>query len=135
SGRVVVAVWNVGVEVVDGRRNPDGRDAEAGEVGHLLLDAGEVAAPVETPVGLRRVVEAGGLRGVVVGRRAVEEAVGDDLVDDLALEVGRAYGGSERDERDEKRGEEDVHPGWAAHGETPSGCAPLSCVWGTVESG
>jgi hypothetical protein len=28
------------------------------------------------------------LRGVVVRRRAVEEAVGDYLIDDLALEVG-----------------------------------------------
>ena len=62
------------------------------------MDAGEIAAPVFAPVSFSRVVESGGLRRVVVGGRAVEEAVGDDLVDDLALEVRRAGGdGRERD--------------------------------------
>ena len=46
------AAVRVQVLVVHRRRDPDGRHAQALEVGHLGRDAGQVSAPVGVPVGL-----------------------------------------------------------------------------------
>ena len=51
SGRIAATVGNVCVEIIDGGRDPDGGHAETGEIRHLLLNTGEIAAPVSTPVG------------------------------------------------------------------------------------
>ncbi len=102
-GRIAVAVRHIQVHVVERRRDPDGGDAHPLEVRHLLLDAGQVPSPVELPVRVRAVEEAGALGGVVVARVAVEEAVGDDLVDDLLLEI---LGGDGEREREGYRGED-----------------------------
>src|SRR5438132_6150339 len=78
-----------GVQVVHGRRDPDGRDAQSCEVGKSLPDAFKITAPVSPPVLASWIVHACALRRVVIRGVAVEEAVGDDLVDDLPLEVRR----------------------------------------------
>src|ERR1041385_6557963 len=51
SGWIAAAVGNVCVEIIDRRRDPNGGHAETGEIRHLLLNAGQVAAPIKTPVG------------------------------------------------------------------------------------
>ena len=54
-----------------------------------LPDAFKITAPVSPPVLASWIVHACALRRVVIRGVAVEEAVGDDLVDDLPLEVRR----------------------------------------------
>ena len=66
--------------VFDDGRNPDRRRAERPDVIQLLLDATEVAAVDARAAG--GVVGAG---GIVVGSVAIEEAVGENLVDALRL--------------------------------------------------
>ncbi|MDP9007288.1 MAG: hypothetical protein M3N91_01020 [Pseudomonadota bacterium] len=51
------------------------------------MNARQVAAPIEAPVRFGGVKEAGTLRGVIIGGIAVDETIGDDLVDDLLFKV------------------------------------------------
>src|SRR5690348_6645668 len=97
-GRITAAVGNVGVEIIDGRRDPDGGHSESGEIRHLLLNARQIATPVSAPVRFGRVVKPGALRRVVVGAAPVEEWIGDDLIDDFALEVGSGRRADGREE-------------------------------------
>src|SRR5437868_6080627 len=53
--RIATAVGNINVQIIDWRRNPNGSNAHARQVGHLLLNALQIAAPVEPPVSFRRV--------------------------------------------------------------------------------
>src|ERR1035438_3171187 len=81
------AAVHILVFVIHRRRNPDRRHAHALDIRHLLLDPGEIAAPVGQPVRLRGIEQPPALRWIVVRRIAVEEPVGHDLVDDLLLEI------------------------------------------------
>src|SRR5215208_2268338 len=89
SSRIAAAIGYVDVEVVNGRRNPYGRNAHARKVRHLRLNAREVASPVSPPVRFSRIVHPRALRRVVVRAAAVEKTVCDDLIDGFALEVRR----------------------------------------------
>jgi hypothetical protein len=52
-----------------------------------LLNTGQIAAPVGTPVCFGRIVESGTLSRIVVVGAAVEETVSNDLIDDVALKI------------------------------------------------
>jgi len=75
------------VLIVDGWGDPDGGHTHAGYIRHLLLDTGEVASPVSFKVGLCRVEETPALRRVIIRGVSVDVAVGDDLVNDVALKI------------------------------------------------
>ena len=69
-------------------------------VRHFLLNPGQIATPIKSPVSLGRIEKAGALWRIVVAGIAVKKAVGDDLIDDLFFEVLRATkgGGEKQDE-------------------------------------
>ena len=91
--RVTVAVGDVGVQIVNRWRDPYRRDAHAGEVGHLLLNTLQVAAPVKSPICLRCVIQSGALRRVVIRSVAIKEPVSDDLINDFTFEVSSESAG------------------------------------------
>ena len=88
------------VRVQDDRRNPDRRRAQRLDVIEFLFRALEVAA-VDARAAAR--VEVG--VGVVVRRVAVEETVGEDLVDALGLPVGRGLRACTRNCKRQERAE------------------------------
>jgi len=77
----------VQIFVIDTRRDPDGGDAHAFEVGHLLLNAGQVASPIGVPIAMGGVEKAGAFGRIVVGGVAIDKSIGHDLVNDLLFEV------------------------------------------------
>ena len=84
----------VQIFVVDCGRDPDGSCSHALDIGELLLDACQIAAPIGLPLGVGRVKQAGAFSRVVIGGVAVEEAIGNHLIDDLFLEVLRVNDGA-----------------------------------------
>src|SRR5205085_11868511 len=46
GGRVALIIGDVRVTIINGRRTPDGGDAETGQVRHLLSSAGQIAASI-----------------------------------------------------------------------------------------
>src|SRR5438067_11679691 len=102
SGRIALAIGNVRVEIINRRRDPDRGHAQAGQIRDLLLDPGEVATPVETPIRFRRIVKTRALRWIVVRGATVKEAVGHNLIDDFAFEVGSASVAEKRERKEDR---------------------------------
>lgn len=95
------------VTVVEGWRNPDTGHAHALQIRNLGLNPGEIPSLVFREISVGCIVQTAALRRIVVGCRAVEKAVGENLIDNFVLEiVGK--GGHGRDHQPE--GEQDNAP-------------------------
>src|SRR5690242_20757208 len=86
-GRRYSSARTVKIFVIHYRRYPDGRRAHALEIGDLLLNSRQVAAPVGLPILVGRVKQPRTAWGIVIGGVAVAKAIGHNLVDHLFLEV------------------------------------------------
>ena len=102
---VIADLWTacgavcVSVDIIHGRRYPDRRDAHPLQIGHLLLNPGEISSPIGVPVGVSGIIQAGTLRRVVVRGVAIHKTVGHDLVDDLFLKILPSQGCKENAEK------------------------------------
>src|SRR5437588_3444397 len=55
GGRMARAIGNVEIQIVHRRRDPDGSSAQSFDVRHFLLNPGQIATPIKSPVSLGRI--------------------------------------------------------------------------------
>src|SRR5258708_28378112 len=84
---IAVPVRNVQIQIVHRRRNPDGSYSHSLEIRHLLLNAGQVPAPIQPPIGLGGIKQSGALRRGVVACIGVVETGGHNLLGDMFLTI------------------------------------------------